>query len=193
MSSWLGDDHLVPPKETHQLCTTGSLFFFFFGVLSQYTLPWGWPSSGSSDPGTCRPGGTMRPFNSYTVSFCFSHSQWLLLSTASSLMVLCWAFPLIPTSFGSLMIKGTTKNPAALLHWTHINLEVTPLENGSQGSVRVISSLVLEHLYSFTKLDTGRKRSPLPNRPMLVRHLGRLSHFTNRSSRLAWAKVTSLM
>ncbi len=73
-----------------------------------------------------------------------------------------------------------------------------PLTKGSRDSVRVISSLTFEHLYSSTRLEIGRERAPLPYSPILLRHLGSPSHFltctfTNRSSRLAWDRVTSYM
>ncbi len=82
-----------------------------FGLLLQYKLTRGWPTTGWSDL-VCvlhwrLHEVTLEPIQSPAASA----SQWLLLSAAvaRSLMVFRWACPLIPTSFNSLVVELATK------------------------------------------------------------------------------------
>ncbi len=105
----------------------------------------------------------------------------------------CWTWPTI------LRVDFACATATPGLHLLPVaKLGAAPLTKGSRDSVRVISSLAFEHLYSSTRLEIGRERAPLPYSPILLRHLGSPSHFltctfTNRSSRLAWDRVTSYM
>lgn len=87
----------------------------------------------------------------------------------------CWTWPTMSLCFREDFACDTATPGLHLLPVAKVG--AAPLIKGSRDSVRVISSLALEHLYSSTRLEIGRERAPLPYRPMLLRHLGSSSHF----------------
>lgn len=101
---------ILHPCGTSSFVYTG--FTRFFSHLSQYILGQGRPTAGWSDQGVCHMVGKHH-FAAYTVSFCFSHSQWLLL------LVMWWdrwqpftgSAIQRPTYMRSLVVDLTTNGP----------------------------------------------------------------------------------
>ncbi len=72
----------------------------------------------------------------------------------------CWTWP---TMSRCLRVDFACATATPGLHLLPVaKAGAAPLTKGSRDSVRVISSLAFEHLYSFTRLEIGRERAPLP-------------------------------
>lgn len=87
----------------------------------------------------------------------------------------------------NIQVCGVYVAPIMKLSMLHSSLHVIfllsqpshlpSLTNESRDSVSVMSSLALVHSYSSTRLEIGSERAPLPESPMLPRHLDSPSDF----------------